>query len=352
MLEELSFAKFLFKKKRKSPIYLIFEPTNRCNSACSFCYNKKQLNRDDEELSLEEIDKITKSMKGPLINLSLSGGEPFLRDDLEKIIDIFDQNVGMRFLTIPTNGLASEKIEQKIIEIADIFSGRITVMLSIDGIGKNHDEIRGVSGNFNKILETYERLAGLHLENLKLGVNTCLTDKNKNGYREINDFVKREMPLIENHNFSMLREADFDQGVKPPGSEFLRSNKRNLQKIATSGSDRGLKDRFLQAIRARYYDIFEKNIKKKKRKWDCYAGSLAGYLNYKGDLFPCEMLPAWGNLKDFDYDLVQLWNSKQALERKKEIKRKKCNCSHGCFVKLSTTFNLKEHPFLIKYVIR
>lgn len=352
MYKEINFLKFLLKKSVKTPIYLIFEPTNRCNSNCPFCYNKKKLNKDDNELSLEEIDKITRSMDEPLINLALSGGEPFLREDLDEVIRIFNRNIGMEFLTIPTNGLASKKIEDKVVSISQFFSGKITIMFSIDEIGKKHDDIRGVEGNFDRILETYERLVELDLDNLRLGVNTCLTDKNKFRYTDIFNFVKKEMPLVETHNFSILRKTNFDQEAKPPSFDFIKKNKDELQKLALSGDFKNPKQRLMQAVRAGYYDILKKNMEAEKRTWECYGGTLAGYLNYKGELSSCERIPPIGNLRDFNYDFVQLWNSDRLSERRRKIKNKKCNCTHGCFVKFSTTFNLKKYPFLLKYVIR
>jgi len=73
--------------------YLIFYVTNRCNFRCEFCfyYAEIEKGRKPNELSLDEIDQLTRKL-GPLLQLSLTGGEPFLRKDLDEITHMFVEN--------------------------------------------------------------------------------------------------------------------------------------------------------------------------------------------------------------------------------------------------------------------
>ena len=68
--------------------YVIFYLTNRCNFRCEFCfyYAEIEKGRKPEELTLPEIDQISKSV-GSLLQLSMTGGEPFLRADFEEVTD-------------------------------------------------------------------------------------------------------------------------------------------------------------------------------------------------------------------------------------------------------------------------
>ena len=61
------------------------------------------LNKRFNELTLEEIDKITKTMD-PILQLLLTGGEPYLRHDLDQIVKIFYENCKVPIMTIPSNG--------------------------------------------------------------------------------------------------------------------------------------------------------------------------------------------------------------------------------------------------------
>ena len=72
---------------KNEPLSIVHFLTNRCNARCSFCF----IDFDDPEtfkgeLSLHEIDKLTKSFGKSLLNVNLTGGEPFARKD---IIDNF-----------------------------------------------------------------------------------------------------------------------------------------------------------------------------------------------------------------------------------------------------------------------
>ncbi len=169
--------KYLLSKKVRAPIYLIFEPTARCNSNCSFCYNKEKLN-ESEEMKAEEIDLFTRKMD-KLLTLALSGGEPFLREDLLEVVEIFSKNVDMEYLIIPTNGLLPDLIKEKTLRIIDKYEKKLIVTLSLDGLHQKHDEIRGVEGNFERLLETYDNLSAIDEDNLEISVNTCLNSSNK-----------------------------------------------------------------------------------------------------------------------------------------------------------------------------
>ena len=100
-------------KKGCLPSYFIFFPTSRCNLSCSHCFYHDSLNKRFNELTLEEIDSFTKTMD-PLLTLALTGGEPYLRHDLDQIARIFYHNTRVPILNIPSNGWYLEKMDRQI----------------------------------------------------------------------------------------------------------------------------------------------------------------------------------------------------------------------------------------------
>ena len=92
--------------------YVIFFVTNKCNSKCKHCFYWRNLNSNKNELTLEEIDKITKN-SGKIQVLLLSGGEPFLRKDLFEIISLFIKNAGVKVISIPTNAILTKEIKEQ-----------------------------------------------------------------------------------------------------------------------------------------------------------------------------------------------------------------------------------------------
>ena len=72
---------------RKYPISLVHFITNRCNARCSFCFidfNNPETFKD--ELKLDEIDKLTKNLGNNLLNINITGGEPFARKEISQIL--------------------------------------------------------------------------------------------------------------------------------------------------------------------------------------------------------------------------------------------------------------------------
>ncbi len=89
----------------KGPLF-VFEITPRCNLTCNYCYNvwKTDGELSPMELPLNEIEKLAESIQAAHpVSVTLTGGEPLLRDDLREIVGIFRKR-GI-LVGIATNGL-------------------------------------------------------------------------------------------------------------------------------------------------------------------------------------------------------------------------------------------------------
>ena len=137
-LKRISSFTFL-KQNIGSPPFLTLFVTSKCNLRCLHCFNWKSLNKKDD-LALEEIKKLSLQLED-LDSLLISGGEPFLRDDLPKIVEFFYKNNKLNTLTIPTNGFLTEKIHSQIQKILKIAEGKtVWLNFSLDGTEKMHDQ--------------------------------------------------------------------------------------------------------------------------------------------------------------------------------------------------------------------
>ena len=96
-----------------TPINLTFSVTNICQSRCKTCniweIYKNNPNKRSEELSLNEIEKIFKSM-GHIYIFNVSGGEPFLRPDFVEIVKLACLHLRPGIIHIPTNAIAEKQI--------------------------------------------------------------------------------------------------------------------------------------------------------------------------------------------------------------------------------------------------
>ncbi len=90
------------------PINVTFSVTRKCQSKCRTCFIWKVTESDD--LDLETIDRMFRSI-GWTYFFNVSGGEPFLRDDLPEIVRLACRFMHPAVVHIPTNGLNPEKVE-------------------------------------------------------------------------------------------------------------------------------------------------------------------------------------------------------------------------------------------------
>lgn len=316
------------------PLVLTFSVTNRCNSRCKTCNIWKNPNRANEELKLEEIEKIFKSI-GKLYFLNLSGGEPFLRKDIVDIISFGQRYSSPNLVHIPSNGLLTDLIEKRVKEILDVIPKTtfLTIKLSLDGIGDSHDTIRGIPGNFSKTMETYARLDNIRKEhaNFHLGFNTITSKFNLEHLDEIIEFTRSKNPdsyvteVAENRSelFNTADDITPDaEAYKKLILSFRESTKQNLK-------GRRSISKYTEASRLVYYDYVVRILAEKRQVLPCYAGLSNAHLNPFGEVWPCCILAysqTMGNVLEFDCNFKELWNSPKAKEARKYIKSGKCYC--------------------------
>ena len=347
----------IFWKKR--PIHLTFFLTRRCNAQCPFCFYLKtdKHTKHDPELSLDEIEKISRSM-GTLLWLAFSGGEIYLRDDLVDISGIFYRNNKPAVMLFPTNGLLPELIKDRTEQILkQCPKSIIAVKLSMDGLSHEHDALRNSPGSFEKTLKTYHLLKGLPAlyPNFELGINTVFCSENQDNMEKIIDFVIH-MEQIKTHTISLIRgnlsDRSFQEIDYRKYHNAIEKLENNL-KAHTSSIYRfkGAKIKAAQDILQRR--LINRTLLEKKRLVPCYAGRLNLVLTENGDVYPCEILTeTFGNVRDNDYDMGKVMQSDHAKKIIDSIMNNRCYCTHECYFMTNILFNPLLYPSLAKEYIQ
>jgi len=171
---------FCFNRSR---LLLQFHITGRCNLRCKHCYRTEG---DVETLSFEDVVNIIEQFKKliPEYNalhmlkrkghINLTGGEPFFRKDIKKILEYLGENKKFFSYGILSNG---SFIDDETISLLNK-TGASFVQLSIDGDQKTHDYLRS-EGDYLRVLKTAEYLE-------KNGIKTYISfTANKENYRFI-----------------------------------------------------------------------------------------------------------------------------------------------------------------------
>ena len=323
------------------PLNLTFSITNMCQSRCRTCNIWSIYIKDPEKLSQEltfdEIDKIFSSM-GHIYVFNISGGEPFLRPDITEIIKLACRHLSPGIIHIPTNAINVEPAEEKTREILNYInkhfpSVQLTVKPSLDHIGDKHDEIRGVKGNFKKVMELFQRLKALQPEypNLHVELGTVISRWNVGDIEEISAFVADLDVDSYRNEIAEQRSEMFNtkSSITPDAVAYEKAIEHFVANIREHIKSDLLFHRITGAFRLVYYDLAVRILKEKRQVIKCYAGISNVHLSPYGDVWACCTLgyeKSMGNLRDYDYNFHALWNSSRADTVRDEIRNGACSC--------------------------
>jgi len=332
----------MLKPKRITCPYLIIFVTARCNASCNYCFYKKKIQDFDasKETTLEEYKKISVNFK-KIYHLSLSGGEPFLRNDLPEICNIFSANSDTRILTIPTNAYFIDKIKNFSEQIVkENRKTRLEIQLSLDFLGPDHDNYRNLPGSFEHVIKSYDNLEKLckRYPNLRIKINTVFIPENQDKLVEIKDFVKNHMPLAR-HSLTVIHSCEPASIYNSLDPVELRKFTKGSVTYNSSGSylndmldvfEISLKNQYLKKM----YSLLNNFKAGKKVSVKCGAGKDLIVILENCDVAICETKKdIIGNLRNTGYNIAEILNEYYKSNfYLNVVKKRKCSCFWGCAV--------------------
>jgi len=305
-------SKFFNKKIRT----LIFFVTSKCPLNCKHCFYNGELNKNIKELTLEEIEKIADNLPD-LEYLELSGGEPFARQDIVELVEIFVKR-GIKKAIIPTNGFLTNQIVSKV-QIMKDKGFNFTILISIDGFEDLHNKIRG-RNCFNQAIKTFDELK-------KIGVNpgfiVSLSKLNYDSYLDLLKYLKDKQPAGID---SVLVRAKPDIMLSYQQFKDIKSQIEEIIMRDMPLSDKKRK----QILNQIYLDV----LNGKKLPVKCLAGKIIAVLEPDGEVRICELRRKLGNVRDYNYDI----NKIVLLDK---VPNDCGMCIHPCFIGPSMSYSLK-----------
>lgn len=323
------------------PINLTFSVTNVCQSRCKTCsiweLYKENPEKRKEELALDEIEKIFRSM-GHIYVFNISGGEPFLRSDITEIIAAGCRYLSPGVVHIPTNAIAKEHIESRTIAILEFLKNncpqtQLTIKPSLDHIGSKHDAIRGVPGNFTKVLDVFQSLKEIQSDysNFHVELGTVISRWNVDDVEEIAQYVTNLGVDSYRNEIAEQRSEMFNtqNDITPDPEQYEKAIDLFVRQIRENMANRNLFQRITNAFRLVYYSLAIRILKENRQVIPCYAGISNVHMTPYGDIWACCTLgydKPMGNLRDYDYDFQMLWNSAEAKRVRTYVGQGRCNC--------------------------
>ncbi|MBU0761666.1 MAG: radical SAM protein, partial [Candidatus Altiarchaeota archaeon] len=331
------------------PKNIVLFVTSKCNGLCDHCF-LPGISKSQNDIEVKNIIGLIKQLKAP-IQLILTGGEPFLRDDIEEVIGRLMEQKQIKSLFITSNASFPEKIELVFENICKSCVKPLYLQISLDGFEKTHNSIRKIPDGFKKAIDTCERLKRLKRKYpyLSFIVNISIMKSNLSEIEELVNYLeKNEYPS----KLTPIRGNSFST-FNVPG-EILNPEYNPRQDVSPTIMEiKGL----LKAIEERhptYFGALQKirlklmldTLNLKKRQIPCYAGFDEAVIYSDGSIGFCEQVVPYGRLSKWNWDISRSWNSKEAMEHR--LKLLSCACIHGCNIVPSIKRNITKGNLLFK----
>ncbi len=294
------------------PLKLTWAVTYACQSGCLSCSIWKRTPSD--ELRLPEIRRLFERATG-FAWVDLTGGEPFLRNDLEDIAaTVVERSRDLVLLHLPTNGLDPDRVERGVRAMLGMEPPRLILTVSVDGPPGLNEVLRGDPAAWTAAMETFARLRRLRSAAFDVYLGVTLQSANVDRAAEILPAAKREIADLEAHelHWNVAQGSEHFYG----NAEFVHGEAGTDVDLAgrlrvLAGDDAPPGRHALDPVRhldRRYRAHVATFLRTGKTPLPCRALWSTAFLDPRGVLYPCI---TWdhplGSVRDHDLDLVALW---------------------------------------------
>lgn len=292
--------------------------TYRCNAHCNMCDCFTDPTKKEEEISLETIRKLP-NMKFT----NITGGEPFIRDDIGDIVEELYKKTER--IVISTNGF----FYKKILDLCKRFP-QVGIRISIEGLPKTNDAIRGIPDGFDHGLRCLlELVANGHKD---VGFGMTVQDMNADDLLLLYDLANNmgmEFATASLHNSFYFRKTD---NAIQDKYHVAQQFEKLINAMLKSNSPK-------KWFRAYFNHGLINYIYGNPRPLPCEMGSNGFFIDPFGDVLPCNGMDkkmSMGNLNTQAWD--EIWNSEQAVKVREAVK----NCQKNCWMIGSVSPAMKQ----------
>lgn len=298
--------------------------TYRCNAKCYMCNTWRYPSKKRDEFNPDLINKISNGLKF----INITGGEPFLRNDLNRIVELAIKKT--KRLVISTNGYFTEKI----VSLAEKYGNRIGVRISIEGLPAANDELRGIKSGFDHGLRTLLTLHAMGIKDIGFGIT--VSDRNAKD-------------MIELYHLANAMGLEFATATTHNSYYFHKHDNKYLNPELVAGEFEKIAGELLRTNRPKnwfraYFNMGLANkVRGGNRPLPCEVGTDVFFLDPYGNVMPCngsDEPMVMGNLKEKSFD--EIWNSPNADEIRKQVR----GCPKQCWMIGSASPAMKKRVWI------
>lgn len=291
------------------PAFVEVEVTTRCNLSCLHCHLSPKLKPAREYPLSTWIDFIS-SLRGKVVALIVTGGEPLLRKDLPLILRAAKQ-VGL-VVKLLTNGTLLMKRIEELKEVLDPYIDIIQV--SLDGGKKGHEALRG-RGTYEIVLDSIRKASKYFQVEVSFTLNKVNESEALIAYKEVSKYGASAFHI------SITRPVGRCRVVTVNFSTYFKI----LEKLHEAEMKWGVP----------VYPKLNSNISLDsilKSHYTCPAGISGLYIAWNGDAYLCPILRGYLGLGNvFRNGLSRVWKNTGRIRKIlwRNLKKTKClNCRY------------------------
>lgn len=293
--------------------------TYRCNARCTMCNRYQAPSKPEEELTLETIRKLP-----PMYFTNVTGGEPFIREDLPEIIEALFEKSDR--IVISTNGFFTDRI----VNLCKRFP-KVGIRISIEGMEENNNRIRGLEDGFNRGCTTLKKLKEMGMKDIGFGMT--VQDMNAGDLvplYKLSDELNMEFATAALHNSFYFVES---HNIIRDRMKVAENFEKLINLLLNSNSPK-------KWFRAYFNHGLINYIFGEPRLLPCNMAFDTFFIDPYGDVMPCngtKEKEVMGNLKDMSWE--QLWGSRQAELVRERVR----GCGRKCWMIGSASPAMKRY---------
>jgi MoaA/NifB/PqqE/SkfB family radical SAM enzyme len=311
---------------RMLPVNVTLSPSPKCNSRCLTCniWMKRE-----NELTLDEWDKALASLGTAPYWFTISGGEPLMYPHIVALARLVYKHCQPGIINIPTNAILPSGPERVRAIAESCPRSQVIINLSLDGIGAQHDFIRGVAGNFEKFEERLGQYLALRdeLPNLTIGIHSVISVFNVDKIDELITYAEQSGAdqFITEIAEPRVELDTVGLPITPDREAYERAITRLIAYV-NSKSYKGV-SRIAEAFRVAYYKLVMRILEEQDQVIPCHAGWASAQIYADGTVWPCCVrADNLGNLREHGYDFGRIWFGDAIREVRRSIAAKECHC--------------------------
>lgn len=298
--------------------------TYRCVNQCTRCHTWQHPTERKSELTPTLLERLPR-----LSFCNITGGEPFVRDDLPEIVEVIARK--SKRVVVSTNGFFTEKV----VHLARRFP-KLGIRVSLEGLPSINDELRGMKDSFDHGLRTLLELTSAGHRDI--GFSTTISDRNASEMLHLYRLARGmgwEFATAAVHNSSYFHTTD--NRIDDPDT-VVGCIEELVRELLSS---RRPKDWF----RAYFNHGIIEYVRGRPRLLACAAAHDMFFVDPWGEVLPCNGLEPgmWctslGNLHHTEFD--SLWRSERARQARQHVR----SCPKNCWMIGTVSPVMRRRPW-------